>query len=131
MDAGVRLVRDIIDALNRGDLDGMLARMDAAFEWTPLESSVAGRVYTGHAEVRRYVEDWLATFDGLRLELEEATAVRDRVVAVVRGSATGRSGLALNNKFCQLWTLRAGTALAMEEHPTREDALGALGAPQR
>ena len=125
MQAGVQLVHEIVEALNRGDVDGMLERMHPHFEWRPLESSpVAGGVYRGHEQVRRYVEDWLGTFDDLRLDLEDPAEVGDRVVAVVRGHGRGRaSGLQLDTRFCQVWTLRGGTATGMEEYATRELAL--------
>jgi ketosteroid isomerase-like protein len=125
MQAGVKLVREIIEALNRGDVGGMLARMDRDFEWRPLEASpAAGGVYRGHEQVRRYVEDWLTTFDNLRLDLEEPTEVADRVIAVVHGHGRGRaSGLQLDTRFCQVWTVRDGTAVGMEEYATLELAL--------
>jgi ketosteroid isomerase-like protein len=125
MQAGIQLVREIIEALNRGDVGGMLERMHPDFEWRPLEASpAAGGVYRGHEQVRRYVEDWLGTFDDLRLDLEDPTEVGDRVVAVVRGHGRGRaSGLQLENRFCQVWTLRGGAAVAMEEYATRARAL--------
>jgi ketosteroid isomerase-like protein len=130
MQTGVELVRGIVEALNRGDIDGMLAGMHPDFEWTPLESSPVARVYRGHEQVRHYVEDWLATFESLRLELEDAAEVGDRVVAVVRGHGRGRaSGLQLDSRFCQVWTVRDGTALAMEEYATREQALTVLSGP--
>ena len=75
MEADVEVVRGIIDALNRGDIDGMLARMAPDFEWKPLEASPVARVYRGREQVRRYVEDWRAAFDSLRLELQEPTEV--------------------------------------------------------
>jgi uncharacterized protein len=128
MQPDVELVRQIVEALSRGDLDGMLAQMDPEFEWTPLEASPVARVYRGHEQVRHYVEDWLSTFERVRLELEDPTEVGDRVVAVVNGRARGRgSGLEIENRFCQVWTVRNGLAVAMEEHPTREHALAALG----
>jgi ketosteroid isomerase-like protein len=127
MQAGVELVRGIIEALNRRDVDGMLARMHPDFEWRPLETSPVARVYRGREDVRRYVEDWLNTFDSLRLELEDPTEVADRVVAVVHGQARGRaSGVELDNRFCQVWTLRSGMAVGMEEYATRQQALAAL-----
>jgi ketosteroid isomerase-like protein len=127
MEAGVELVRGIVEALNRGDLDEMLARMHPDFEWRPLEASPVARVYRGREQVRRYVEDWLGTFESLRLELEDPAEVGDRVVVMVNGRGRGRgSGLELDTRFCQIWTVRDGVAVAMEEHPTREQALAAI-----
>jgi ketosteroid isomerase-like protein len=123
----VELVREIIDALNRGDVEAMLARMDPDFEWSPLEDSPASRNLRGHEQVRRYVEDWLSTFDDLWLELGEPSAVGDHVVIDVRGHARGRaSGVKLYNRFCQVWTLRRGTAVRMEEYATCDEGLAAL-----
>jgi ketosteroid isomerase-like protein len=123
----VELVREIIDALNRGDVDAMLARMDPDFEWRPLEDSPVSRNYRGHEHVRSYVEDWLSSFDNLRLELREPTAIGDHVVVVVRGHGRGRaSGFELYNNFCQVWTLRRGRAVRMEEYATRDQGLAAL-----
>jgi ketosteroid isomerase-like protein len=127
MPVGVDLVRGIIDALNRGDVDGMLARMHPDFEWRPLEASPVARVYRGQVQVRRYVEDWLGTFESLRLDLEESTEVGDYVVAVVRGHGRGRaSGVQLDSRFCQVWNVRRGTAVGMEEYASREQGLEVL-----
>jgi ketosteroid isomerase-like protein len=127
MHAGVELVRTIIAALNRGDVEGMLAHMDPDFEWRPLETSPVARVNRGREQVRRYVEDWLSTFEGLHLDLEDPAEVADRVVVVVHGHGRGRvSGLQLDNRFCQVWTIRRGTAIRMEEYATRAEALGHL-----
>jgi uncharacterized protein len=129
MREGVELVREIVKALNRGDLDAMLARMDPDFEWRPLEESPISHVARGHEQVRAYVEDWLATLESVRLDLEDLTEVDARVVAMVHGHGRGRgSGLELGARFCQVWTIREGRALRMEEYATREAALVALGA---
>jgi ketosteroid isomerase-like protein len=128
MQTGVQLVHEIVEALNRGDVDGMLDRMHPDFEWRPLESSpVAGGLYRGHEQVRHYIEDWLGTFDNLQIALEEPTELGDRVIAVVNGRARGRaSGLQLDTRFCQVWTVRDGAATGMEEYATRELALAEL-----
>jgi ketosteroid isomerase-like protein len=130
MPAGVDLVRGIIDALNRGDVDRMLVLMHPDFEWRPLEASPVARVYRGREQVRRYVEDWLGTFESLRLDLEEPTEVGDHVVAIVRGHARGRaSGVQLDSRFCQVWTVRRGIAVGMVEYATREQGLAVLRSP--
>lgn len=127
MQSDVELVRGIIEALNRGDVDGMLTRMHRDFEWRPLESSPVARVYHGHEHVRRYVEDWLSTFDGVRLDLENPEDIAGCVVADIHGHGRGRaSGLEIETRFCQVWTLRSGTAVRMDEYATREQALIAL-----
>jgi ketosteroid isomerase-like protein len=122
------VVREIIDALNRADVAALLARVDPDFEWRTLESSPAAGVYRGHEEVRAYVEDWLATFEGLRIDVDEMTETGDQVLAVVHGRARGRgSGIEVENRYCQLWTLQDGAAVGMQEYETREQALAGLG----
>jgi ketosteroid isomerase-like protein len=128
MQPGIELVREIIEALNRGDVDGMLARMHPEFEWRPLAASPVARVYRGREQVRGYIEDWLSTFAVIRLDLEDPTEVADRVVAVVHGRARGRaSGLELDTRYCQVWTVRCGAAVGMEEFPTCEEGLAVMG----
>lgn len=127
--SGEELIRDAIDAINRGDVDGFLARTHADFEWTVLEASPLAGTYRGHEEVRAYVEEWTDTFADVRLEIEELVAMDDRVLAVVMGSGWGKaSGVEVENRFCQLWTVSDGVPTRMREYPTREDALAAAEA---
>jgi ketosteroid isomerase-like protein len=77
--------------------------------------------------LRRAVEDWLSTFDALRLDLGDATEVADHVVAPVHAHGRGRaSGVSLDTRFCQVWAVRDGSATAMMEYATRERAMSAL-----
>jgi ketosteroid isomerase-like protein len=123
----VDVVREIIDAFNRGDVEAMLARMEREFEWSPLENSPVSRRVRGHEQVRRYVEDWIDTFDNLRMEVGDLRAVGDHVVVEVNGHGSGRaSGVELHNRYCQVWTLRRGKAVRMDEYASREQALAAL-----
>lgn len=124
---GAELVREILDALNRGDVEALLERVHPGFEWKTLENSPVAGVYRGRDEVRNYIEDWLATFEGLQLDTEEMTEENDQVLAVVRGHARGRaSGIEVHNHYCQVWTLQDGAAAHMREYETREQALAEL-----
>jgi ketosteroid isomerase-like protein len=123
----VELVRELIDAVNRADVAAFLARVHPDFEWRTLESSPVAGVYKGHEAVRRYVEDWLTTFEGLRIDIDEISEVDDQVLVVVRGHARGRgSGIEVENHLCQVWALRDGAPVAMREYETRERALTQL-----
>jgi ketosteroid isomerase-like protein len=130
--SNIAVVRDIVDALNRADIDGALAHMDPDFEWTPLEGSPAAGVCRGHAQVRRYVQDWLDTLDTLRLDLKDPVEAGDTVVVEVDGGGRGgTSGIQLSDRFWQVWTLAGGSALKMHEYRTREEAHRALAASAR
>ena len=123
----VALVREIIGELNRRNIDGVVSHLDRDFEWKALEASPVAGIYRGPEQVRRYVEDWLSTFDELRLDLEDLTEVGDHVVVVVRGYGRGRaSGIEIDNRFCQVWSIRQGAATRMEEFATREEGLAAV-----
>jgi ketosteroid isomerase-like protein len=122
-------VRDAIEAINRGDVDGFLERTDPAFEWKALEQSPIAGTYRGREEVRAYVEEWLTTFGDVRLNVEELVEVNEHVLVVVRGSGWGKaSGVEVENRFCQLWTVSEGVPTRMREYPTRDEALAAAGA---
>jgi ketosteroid isomerase-like protein len=121
-------VREVIDAINGGDVDGFLARTHTDFEWEVLETSPLAGTYRGRKEVRAYVEDWLNTFDDVWLGIEELVELDDQVLVGIRGSARGKtSGVEVTNHFCQLWTVRGGIPARMHEYPTREEALAAAG----
>jgi uncharacterized protein len=123
-----RQVREAIRAFNRGDVDGFLARTRPDFEWKVLEASPLAGTYRGREEVRRYIEEWLDTFDGVRLGIERLMELEDRVLVVVRGSARGKaSGVEVRNHFCQLWTISEGVPARMHEYATSEEALEAAG----
>jgi ketosteroid isomerase-like protein len=124
---GAQLVREILDALNREDVAGVLARVHPDFEWRTLESSPVGGTYRGHEQVQHYVEDWLATFEDVRIDVDEMTTAGDEVLVVVRGHGRGRgSGIEVNNRYCQVWTVREGAAVRMREYDSREQAVADL-----
>ena len=122
-------VRDLIDAINRGDVDGFLAQTHADFEWNALKASPLAGTYRGREKLRAYVEEWLDTFDDVRLDIEELVEMDDQVLVVVRGSGGGKaSGVEVTNHFCQLWTVSGGLPSRMTEYATREEALAAAEA---
>jgi ketosteroid isomerase-like protein len=76
----VELVRKHVEALDRGDLDGM---MSSVAEDGVLDGRGAGTFSEGHAAIRSFAEDWLGGYEELEYELEEASHLGGGVVFAV------------------------------------------------
>jgi ketosteroid isomerase-like protein len=76
----VQLVRKQVEALDRGDLDGV---MSSVAEDTVLDGRGAGDFFEGRAAIRGFLEDWFRGFDELDFELEEVSHLGGGVVFAV------------------------------------------------
>ncbi len=89
----VELVRKQVEALDRGDLDGVMSNVaeDVVLDGAALEDHFEGRV-----AVRDFLDQWFGLYEELDFELEEVSHLGDGVVfAVVSqdGHVVGSSGL--------------------------------------
>jgi ketosteroid isomerase-like protein len=75
----VDLVRKQLEALDRGDFDGVMSSVaeDAVFEGR------FGDVFEGRAAIRGLVEDWFSPWEELDFELEEVSDLGGGVVFAV------------------------------------------------
>jgi ketosteroid isomerase-like protein len=79
----VELVRRANDAYNRRDLDGMLEiwAPDAVLDWSRSRRLDAG-VHRGHLEIRAFAEEFLATWDEVRIEIvDDPVEVEDGLLS--------------------------------------------------
>ena len=76
----VELVRKQLEALDRGDLDGVLSNVT---EDVVLDGRGIGDQFEGRATVRGFLEDWFRTFEELDFELEEVSHLGGGVVFAV------------------------------------------------
>jgi ketosteroid isomerase-like protein len=76
----VELVRKQLEALDRGDLDGVMSNVA---EDGVLDGRAAGGFFEGRAALRGFLEDWFRAFDELDYELEEVSHLGDGVVFAV------------------------------------------------
>ena len=75
----VELVRKQLEALDRGDLDGVMSNVaeDAVFHGR------FGDVFEGRAAIRGFLEVWFGTYEELDFELEEVSDLGGGVVFAV------------------------------------------------
>jgi ketosteroid isomerase-like protein len=120
-----QIVDGLIDAWNRRDLHAALERMHPQCEVRPVE---AIETLHGHDGVAAAFRDWFDAFEEFSIEPEDRIAHGDRVLVPVRQRARGKgSGLEIEERFYQLFTLRDGMVLRFEEYSEEADALRALG----
>jgi ketosteroid isomerase-like protein len=123
----LQVVHALIDAWNRRDLDAALEFMHPECEAWAVESTE--RAY-GHAGVAEAFRNWFEAFDEFTIEAEDFSSQGDHVLVAMRQRARGRgSGVEVEERLYQLFTLRDGKVFRFEEYSDEADALKAFAGP--
>jgi ketosteroid isomerase-like protein len=125
----VEVVLKCVDAVNRGEIDEVLAFIGTDAELhSAIVGGAEGNVYRGHDGFRRWFAESTASFEKLDTQLTEFRTVDDRVIAFGRIYARGReSGLELDSETGWVFTVRGGRVVKAEGFLSRADALEAAG----
>jgi len=106
------------------EVDEALEYADPEIVWNPAEEAAA----EGHDAVRASLVRWKGEWEDYELLPEEFEHVGDRVVAAVRMRARGRaSGIPVDARFYDVYTLRQGKIVRMDQFTRRSEALEAAG----
>jgi uncharacterized protein len=126
----VELVRSAFEAWNRGDIDEFTELAAEDIAWL----EVSGRPEGGASErfgrdrMRRALESLFDAWESYHLEVERIEKVGDRVVAVVREVARGRSsGLEVDGRWGYLVTVEDGLIVRIEAYRDAGQALRVAG----
>ena len=120
----VEIVRDAWDAYSRGDYDRIAGFHDPHIVVVTLED---GAVYGNDAVLANY-ERWDEAWEGAETTLEEVIGHGDRVFVTARFHARGRaSGVEVETRLYEVYTVRNGKVLRIDEYATRDEALQAAG----
>ena len=105
------------------DVDEALTYADPDIVWNPIEESPT----QGHDAVRASLERWKGEWDDYRLMPEEFVDRGDRVLVTVRLRGRGRgSGVEIDARFYDVYTLRDGKIVRMDQFTERSQALEAV-----
>jgi uncharacterized protein len=123
------VVRRGFDAFNSGDIERILAFAHPDFEAiVPPELSAEPDTYRGHDGIRRYFQSFQDAMDEIRFQPERFWDAGQSVVAVVRITAKGRqTGIPVEQRIAQVWTIRDGKAVSVRTHASLSEALQAVG----
>ena len=110
------LVRGAYDAFAAGDVEAILARLDEAVEWRVPAVLPHGGEFHGRDGAGAFFAGVAEKWDGLKVEVEDLVAERDRVVVLGRVRGTLRSAGETGYPFVHAWTVRDGQAVRFDEY---------------
>jgi ketosteroid isomerase-like protein len=117
----VEIVREFLSA----DVEAALRYVDPGIVWNPIEELPT----QGREAVRASVALWRAEWDDYRVMPEGFVDIGDSVIVTVRLRGRGRgSGIEVDALFHDVYTLRDGLIVRMDQFTERAEALAAAGA---
>jgi uncharacterized protein len=126
----VELVRSAFEAWNRGDIDEFVELMAEDIAWLEVSGRPEGESSErfGRDRMRRALESLFDAWESYHLEVQRIEDVGDRVVAVVREVARGRSsGLEVDGRWGYLVTVEDGLIVRIEAYRDAGQALQVAG----
>jgi ketosteroid isomerase-like protein len=107
-----------------GDHAEAVAIFDPQVVLNPIDEAAS----SGFDAMRADMERWASAFDELKVTVEEIIDAGDQVVVVAHHQGRGRaSGVEVDTRFYEVYTLREGKVSRVDEYTERADALEAAG----
>ena len=103
------------------------ARADLAWDVSRL-GWPGQQIYPGAEGARQFLAQWAAAWDDWEMEAEDYIDAGDRVVVIINQRGRSKAtGIPVDMRFAQVWTLRDGQAIRMQMFASVEEALEAAG----
>jgi ketosteroid isomerase-like protein len=128
-EANVEMVREAIEAFNRGDMQAMLKlgyAEEFEYDWSRGMGPNRG-IYRGIEGFMEFVNDQWSTFDEVRLEAHEFIPRGNHVVVTTTVHGRGRHGVPVNANSAHLYTFENGLLVRITLYQDRGEALAAAG----
>jgi ketosteroid isomerase-like protein len=124
----VEIIREIYEAMNRGDWNAVFAHASPEIEWETDPRHPKAGIYRGQQEFRRFAEDMEAPFEQSVIEPQRFFARGDQVVAFIKIRRKPMGSTAeVEIQIGELWTFRDGMLIRGQGFGERTRALRAAG----
>ena len=125
----VEIVRRVYEAAGGRDAASILALYDPDVDLDATRMGVGDLgVYHGHEGLRSLFREFREVWGEINFDYEELIDAGERVISVVTRHVHGQaSGVALDQRFSLVWTLRGGKVARVVWFRTRAEALEAAG----
>lgn len=126
----MEIVGEVFAAVERGDADGVVARLDPEVVWRPTGFITGTQEYTGEDGVREWLRD-VARVDGTVTTFPtEVRALDDERVLVLGSGRLERRVSPIDQELGWIWELRKGKVTRMTNYLSHDDALAAAESPK-
>jgi ketosteroid isomerase-like protein len=124
----VEIVKQLTEAFHQRDIDSFARLTTQDVEWVPVFSAQVERtVYRGREGIERFLRELSETWDEFRPVPEEYRQVGDRVLALGRLKAQGRSsGAAVDAPWAGIFDFRTARICKIRTYLDHAEALAAL-----
>ena len=86
------------------------------------------QIYSGVEGAMQFNGEWADAWDGWELEVENYLDAGERVVVIVNQRGRSKAtGIPVDMRFAQVWTLRDGQAISMQMYASPQEALETVG----
>ena len=124
----VEIVRSIYERWGEGDFRADPDLLDPHIVFIMLAGFPDSGIYVGTDQLADYTRGFLESWTHIVIEMEELLPAGDSVVATVLQQGAGdASGAETEFRYFQVWTLRGGKVIRLENFRERDDALEAAG----
>jgi ketosteroid isomerase-like protein len=126
-DANVDALKRSYESLNRGDIAAALDVLDPDAEWHESSALPDTGSFRGRQEIEAFLVEYLESWDEFQQEMEELVAAGDKVAVFLHLTARGRaSGVAVDQRYAHVWTMRDGKGVCVDAYYDRDQALARL-----
>jgi ketosteroid isomerase-like protein len=124
----VEVVRGVIDAFNRRDVEPLEALLAPDAEIVPIRAALEGTVYRGPGAAKQWYAAVDDSWESLTVEVEEMRDGGDWVLSLARVRGYGRgSGVPIDVEAASLVRFRHGIITSLRVFTSRAEALEAAG----
>ncbi|HEY1360164.1 MAG TPA: nuclear transport factor 2 family protein [Thermoleophilaceae bacterium] len=114
------------EALNRGDIEGVLELVAADFAWSDPPEVVGARGGSGRSAFALHLAGFFQSWDEFRCEPEEFRRLGDALLVFVREGGRGKlSGAVVEHRLIHVWRFRGGRAVRLAAFVDPAEALEA------
>jgi ketosteroid isomerase-like protein len=124
----VDTVRQMVQAFNRGDVDGMLRLSDPEIEINDIPEMPESRVFRGRDGLREFLRLNREPWESVTFEIEQVVDLDGKVLVLGRNRARGqRSGVATDQPRGVIVSMREGKVASLRAYAAPAEALEAAG----